>query len=199
MNTLRAPRTTILAAVARAPGFRRVIDLAMGIARAFPDTELHVLHVVDDSSMSAPVPRSLLLRRGRSFLARVAREASGIATFAHLESGPLAKTILAVANEISAGLVVVGAGHGVVRAGMGSVSTKVVHEARCPVLVARETDYPPTPAIEPPCPACLETRHGSHGESLWCARHAEHHVHGHTFAETPQTFGLGSSLIRPGS
>lgn len=199
MNTARAPQTTILAAVARTPGFRRVIDLAVAITRAFPDTELHVLHVVDDSFTSTPVPRSLLLRRGRAFLGRIVPQITGITTFGHLEEGAPAKTILAVANEISAGLIVVGASHEVGRFGIGSVSAKVMRDGRCPVLVARETAYPATPAIEPPCPACIETQRASRGESLWCARHAAHHVHGHTFAETPESFGLGSSLLRPGS
>jgi nucleotide-binding universal stress UspA family protein len=57
--------------------------------------------------------------------------------------GPAAKAIIAVANDISADLIVTGSrGRGTVgRALLGSVSTELVHDSPCDVLVAH-------PAVE---------------------------------------------------
>ena len=35
--------------------------------------------------------------------------------------------------------------------------------------------------IEPPCQDCLKARASTHNPNAWCARHSEHHVHGHTY------------------
>lgn len=36
-------------------------------------------------------------------------------------------------------------------------------------------------AIDPPCEDCLSARRTSGDPQAWCARHSEHHVHGHTY------------------
>ena len=43
---------------------------------------------------------------------------------------------------------------------------------------AKRTDEP---TIEPPCEDCLSARAESGGTQQWCARHSEHHVHGHEY------------------
>jgi hypothetical protein len=80
---------------------------------------------------------------------------------------------------------------------MGSVSERVVRRAQCPVVVARPTTYGVAPAVEPPCPECLETRRESSDERMWCGRHAERHPRARLHYETPEPFALGSTLIRP--
>jgi hypothetical protein len=65
---------------------------------------------------------------------------------------------------------------------LGSVAEGVVRLAPCPVLVVRPKDETgPLPSIEPPCPACVETRKKTDGKELWCARHKEHHIRAHTY------------------
>ncbi len=68
------------------------------------------------------------------------RSAGGTVVEAHLIEGRIAPEIVALAEEIGAGLIVMGSrGHGGIRrALMGSVSDAVVRHAHCPVLVVRE-------------------------------------------------------------
>jgi nucleotide-binding universal stress UspA family protein len=66
--------------------------------------------------------------------------AGGTVTQAHLSMGKAAPEIVVVAEEIDAGLVVMGStGLGGIRGALlGSVSESVVKHAHCPVLVVRE-------------------------------------------------------------
>ena len=59
---------------------------------------------------------------------------------AHLGRGKVDHEVVSLAEEIGAGLVVLGSrGHsGIRRALMGSVSDSVVRHSHCPVLVVRE-------------------------------------------------------------
>jgi nucleotide-binding universal stress UspA family protein len=69
-----------------------------------------------------------------------AAEAAGLEPRALLTSGEPSQQICAVADELEADLIVIGA-HGwnpLERLLLGSISTRVLHHARCPVLVARE-------------------------------------------------------------
>jgi nucleotide-binding universal stress UspA family protein len=68
------------------------------------------------------------------------RSAGGTVIEAHLIEGRIAPQIVALAEQIGAGLIVMGSrGHGGIRrALMGSVSDAVVRHAHCPVLVVRE-------------------------------------------------------------
>jgi nucleotide-binding universal stress UspA family protein len=68
------------------------------------------------------------------------RSAGGTVIEAHLIEGRTAPQIVALAEQIGAGLIVMGSrGHGGIRrALMGSVSDAVVRHAHCPVFVVRE-------------------------------------------------------------
>ncbi len=68
------------------------------------------------------------------------REARGAVTQAHLRMGKVATEIVDLAEELGAGLVVLGSRGlgGIRRALMGSVSDSVVRHAHCPVLVVRK-------------------------------------------------------------
>ena len=70
------------------------------------------------------------------------REAGGRVTQAHLRMGKAAAEIVDLAEELGAGLVVVGSRGlgGIRRALMGSVSDSVVRHAHCPVLVVRREE-----------------------------------------------------------
>jgi nucleotide-binding universal stress UspA family protein len=69
---------------------------------------------------------------------------AGVPATLQIREGDAAEEICGVARACSAGLVVVGA-HGwgsLHRLFFGSVSTRVLHEAPCPVLVVRAADRP---------------------------------------------------------
>ena len=68
------------------------------------------------------------------------RSAGGTVVQAHLIEGRIAPEIVALAEHIGAGLIVMGSRGrgGIRRALMGSVSDAVVRHAHCPVLVVRE-------------------------------------------------------------
>ena len=67
------------------------------------------------------------------------RSAGGAVAEAHLRVGAAAAEIVDLAQEIGAGLIVIGSRGlgGIRRALMGSVSESVVRHAHCPVLVVR--------------------------------------------------------------
>jgi nucleotide-binding universal stress UspA family protein len=68
------------------------------------------------------------------------RSAGGTVAQDHLIEGPVAPEIVRLAEEIGAGLIVMGSRGlgGIRRALMGSVSDSVVRHAHCPVMVVRE-------------------------------------------------------------
>ena len=68
------------------------------------------------------------------------RAAGGTVTQAYLRTGKAAHEIVALAEEIGAGLIVMGSRGlgGIRRALIGSVSDSVVRHAHCPVLVVRQ-------------------------------------------------------------
>ena len=75
-----------------------------------------------------------------------AKVAGGTVTEAHLRMGGVAEEIVGLADELDAGLVVVGSrGRGRIRRTLaGSVSESVFRHAHCPVMVVRAKDNPPS-------------------------------------------------------
>jgi nucleotide-binding universal stress UspA family protein len=112
------------------------------------DSELHVVHVLvlPPESLHDPfgtATREEFERRGRARLDELVRrlEASrGAVGGAHFRVGSPAAQIVAQAEDIGAGLVVLGSrGLGAMRRALiGSVSDSVVRHAPCPALVVRE-------------------------------------------------------------
>ena len=114
------------------------------------DSELHVVYVepasppfwsmideFEDAGAERTGPES---RRRLDEQVRRIEEAGGTVAEAHLRLGRPDDQIVRLAEEIGAGLIVMGSrGHGgVLRALMGSVSESVIRHAHCPVLVVRE-------------------------------------------------------------
>ena len=119
-------------------------------------SELHVVHVLYWASERALDPEGLdpalcgeVEGRARKRLEDLVGtiESSGVkVTGSHLRVGRPDAEIIAQAEEISAGLIVMGSrGFGMMRrAMMGSVSDSVVRHAHCPVMVVRgnEAEFP---------------------------------------------------------
>jgi len=110
------------------------------------DCELHVVYVepalpmIADFAEPGPERTQPESRRLLDEQVERIRAAGGIVAEAHLRLGRPDNQIVWVAEELGAGLIVIGSrGHGGVRrALMGSVSDSVVRHAHCPVLVVRE-------------------------------------------------------------
>ena len=114
--------------------------------------ELHVVHVwhTVPSSRFDSVIRSGLEDAGRETLDEQVRwieDEGGTVAEAYLREGQAADAIVGQAEEIGAGLLIVGS-RGMGRLGrlaMGSVSTGLAHRSPCPVLIVREgeEEWPP--------------------------------------------------------
>ena len=145
--------TKILLAVDGSEEARRAARLATALAEGL-DSELHLVHAGPMASVYA-YPESViydtdLQEEVREAARRTAREklaaeadavgVTGKAAGTHAPIGRPDAEIVRVAEEIRAGLIVVGSrGLGPIRrAVMGSVSGSVVHHAHCPVLVVRD-------------------------------------------------------------
>jgi nucleotide-binding universal stress UspA family protein len=113
------------------------------------DSELHVVHVLalpletHDPSSFEPEVLARLEQRERRTLEDVVEkiEASGgEVEGSHLTAGRPDAEIVTLAEQIGAGLIVMGARGvgGIRRALTGSVSDSVVRHAHCPVLMVRE-------------------------------------------------------------
>jgi nucleotide-binding universal stress UspA family protein len=125
-----------------------------------PGSELHVVYVGGEGCYESPLIDLATLeptwvareypdllsdieRTERELLDKEVEQvaAAGVTvTQAHLSMGKAAPEIVVVAEEIDAGLIVMGSRGqgGIRRALLGSVSESVVKHAHCPVLVVRE-------------------------------------------------------------
>jgi nucleotide-binding universal stress UspA family protein len=124
----------------------RAVDLADAT-----DSELHVVHVGVVPSFLVSYPGTLGYERrlydqieeeSRQLLRELSwrvKAAGGTVAGTHLRMGQVALEIVALAEELGVGLIVMGSRGlgGVRRALMGSVSDSVVRHAHCPVLVVR--------------------------------------------------------------
>lgn len=141
--------TTIVAATDFSPASERAVFYAEALAREF-GARLHLLHVVADPLLAAAWSEAYaydldkLAERMRvdadTQLAGRAAKISGLVVTHEAAVGKPANTIVAIACDLGADLIVLGT-HG--RSGMshfflGSVAERVVRTARCPVMTVRE-------------------------------------------------------------
>lgn len=117
----------------------------------------------------------------------------------HAAQGSPAEQITQLAAELDADMIVVGTHgrKGISRLLLGSVAEGVLRLAHCPVLVVRPKDYSSSearvPAIEPPCPRCVQARKDSDGKEMWCEQHREKHGRRHTY------YSVDRSSVYPSS
>jgi len=143
----------VLLAVDGSPESDRAARMAVELANVL-GSELHVVHVVDVSSVYAysgaiildPEFKERMRKRGKSEARErldeqvgKVKEAGGRVAGVHAVAGRPDAEIVRLAEELGAGLVVLGSrGFGPLkRAVMGSVSGSVARHAHCPVLVVR--------------------------------------------------------------
>ncbi len=129
---------------------------ALGAARTAVDlaektgSELHVAFVLriraafeyDAMGFNIEEPHKEMQRMGKRLLddyVRQVKEAGGDVEGAHFRMGRPDEGIVALGEEVGAGLIVMGSRGlgGVRRALMGSVSDSVVRHAHCPVMIVR--------------------------------------------------------------
>ena len=115
---------------------------------AVTNSELHVLHVGPttlipyNSSMPEGTEPARAKREAEKLLNEQVKRiesAGGSVAQSHLRIGGAAEEIVALGEEMEAGLIVVGSRgrEGIRRALMGSVSDAVVRHAHCPVMIVR--------------------------------------------------------------
>ena len=150
--------TTILLATDGSEEAEMAAGAAAGLSSS-TGARLHIVYVLApiDWDVYAPVPDDYFEyyeQSGWRMLegeAKRTRDAGGSIDETHLGKGAAVDQILQLAEEIEAGMIVMGSrGRGpVTRLLMGSVSEGVVHHARCPVLVLRGGDsaWPPTQIV----------------------------------------------------
>lgn len=166
-----------------------------------PNAELHVVNVripyVDVGGTEVHSTPSGLQRISSELAAYVNQQ---LAEFQkHHQSTPTGKLvnhvrvadpgreIAQLAADLEADLVVVGTHdrRGIERLLLSSVAQVVSRLAPCPVLITRPKRIPAAvPAIEPPCPRCVEARFASHGAVMWCEQHSERHGQRHTYHQS---------------
>jgi nucleotide-binding universal stress UspA family protein len=208
--TTAPPRFVVLAAIDDSALADTTGVAAARYANAARGAELHFIHVVARVAAHAGEPERLARVDASSVLeqARVQVEAvakrSGFSgpVVCHVSLGnEAAREILQMAARIDADVVIVGCHgrRGIRRALVGSVAEHVVRGASCPVLVIRDKDYHRmlAPEIEEPCVDCIAKQRETHGNVMWCARHAESHPKAHLHYENVDgEFAEGSMLIR---
>lgn len=196
----------LVVAVDDTPVADDVASIATEMAKHFGSNELHIVHVVNlEKAAARPLGFAIagpMVEAGRALLDRLVTAQKGHMSgrmITHLAYGAPAGEILRIAEELEADAIIVGTRDRgpVKRALLGSVATKVMQNAPCAVLVARAKKIAAAPAIEPPCPECVEARKASERADLWCARHATKHARGHLHYEYPASYGVGSMLVRP--
>jgi nucleotide-binding universal stress UspA family protein len=204
-----AGRFVLLAAVDDSDCAAGVLSAATGFARLIPGAEVHLLYVLENlSGLDPHADLSLEVQegsfeKGRVRLEDLAREARAHSTtrmIAHVAIGNPWREIVQTAASVQADLVLVGTHDrdGIASALLGSVAQTVARKAPCPVLIVRpkSSRHGDVPEIEPPCPDCMRAQAESGGRTLWCAHHNEHHARARCHYEVPESFGLGSMLIR---
>jgi nucleotide-binding universal stress UspA family protein len=133
---------------------RAAVELAEGTG-----SELHVVYVepLPDfmKKNGAGIPGydgqlyKIIEGEGRETLRKLvwrAKVAGGSVAEAHLRMGAVAEEIVALADELEVGLIIVGSRRlrGIRRTLAGSVSQSVFRHARCPVMVVRAKGDPPS-------------------------------------------------------
>jgi nucleotide-binding universal stress UspA family protein len=172
---------------------RAAVDVCEGTG-----AELHVVHAWHSvpTARLRPFMRAELKKLGNELLGegvKQVEDSGGLVTGAHLLEGRAADEILDLAEQIGAGLVVIGSrGLGPVgRIALGSVSEAVIHHSRLPVLVLRGEDaWPPERVIFGDDGSEAARAAGDLGASL-CGHHGARALVLHAYPRLPEVDAAG--------
>jgi nucleotide-binding universal stress UspA family protein len=166
--------------------------------------ELHVVHIVREGAHATTKGEMGSLNKHlddataklREFLAA---KGTSQRVVCHVRVGDFARSILQVAVDVNADLLIVGTHQrkGVAKLWLGSVAKEVLEHAHCPVLVALPKDYTGktvSDSIQPPCPDCVTIRQQTKGETFWCERHQHAYMKPHVYVPT----GASKASVIPG-
>jgi nucleotide-binding universal stress UspA family protein len=185
-------------------------DQALALSQTQPNTALHVVNVAPMVLGAADVEHALIQDpKNRSaevesrLLAYVEKKVGELRAHgrkiperivAHVRWEVPGEEIAQLAADLEADLVVVGTHgrRGFSRVMLGSVAEVVVRLSPCPVLVVRPKGVVKVPAIEPPCPECLQAREASGGATYWCEQHSQRHGQRHTYHSTDRVSADGT-------
>jgi nucleotide-binding universal stress UspA family protein len=200
---MQARAGVVVAAVDRSEASEPVLEMSPRLANALDATELHFVHVIGPTNPQLRELGPPVIERddARVFLETVSRRAGRVfdgSIVPHVRIGHVRAEVLKVVNELEADLLIVGSHPKAMLEKLftGSVSRSLVRTAPCPVFIARAKAYPVAPAIEPPCPACVEVQRESHGAVQLCAQHDRHPLRAHLHYETPPSYGRGAMFFR---
>jgi nucleotide-binding universal stress UspA family protein len=148
VNEARHP-IQVVVAYDFSPSAEEALMRAIDVAARAPQHILHIVCAVDPSAYgrhataeaAESIQRQATERVTAGFAGRIT--AAEVQFFIHARIGHPAEEILEVAREVGADLVFIGShgNTGLERLLLGSVSERVVREARCPVMVVRHKGY----------------------------------------------------------
>jgi nucleotide-binding universal stress UspA family protein len=178
------PFTVLVAYGAGEPG-AFALGEALRFVRRIPSGSVHLIHVAG-AGTSLPQMHDLAWRIRDDVSKRAAALDLDHTRFStiHVRAGDPAHEIAKLAEELGAALVVTGARRARSLHGLWRESNieKIMNAAPCPVVIAGPAPENLAPEIEPPCQECIAIREETGGRTYWCARHSEHHVHGHPYS-----------------
>lgn len=195
----------VLAALAFDESSSAVLEEAARVSE--PDQrELHLVHIVHEGphATSKGELRALEnhLSLATSELERLlAQRSTQERVLCHVRVGDVARSIVQLAVDLSADMLVIGTRkrNPVARLLLGSVTQDVIAHAHCPVLIAIPKNYSGETAsdsITPPCPDCLTLRQQTANETFWCTRHQHAYHRPHVYV--PSESGRPLSVIPGG-
>jgi nucleotide-binding universal stress UspA family protein len=150
---------------------------AARLAKRIPGSEIHLVDVMAGQPSGARTRQ--LADQLRTYADAKAAHIGGMdgqSVAVHVRHGEPAREIAQLAAEIGIDLIVLGSPKYPHLESLlpGSLAQKLVQHAPCPIIVTGPKPEVPRvhyPAIEPPCPDCVEARAASRGAHWWCSRH----------------------------
>ena len=186
MTETRAP-IQVVVAYDFSPSSEEALRAAILLAAREPQHVLHIAAILDPHDRvtiagdqeqatydAADKIQKLIMDHAAAALAGRTTDAE-VQFYVHARIGKPAPEILTLATEVGADLIFIGS-HGktgVERLVLGSVSERVVREAKCPVMVARRKTYPNVPM--------MKVTQYDHARTP----HREPHVYSHTGEQAP--------------
>jgi hypothetical protein len=162
---------------------------------------LHVFHTAPSAERTSDLVDHLRLYVDEKTI--MANRLHGVVVGIHIRGGTPVRELIQLATEVRADYIVVGSHRGL-HAGSwlgGSTVERLVSAASFPVLVASPWPMEPMkhePAIEPPCPQCIQTRTASGGQKWWCDRHGQAALSAHEYScQTQLPMSSHDSAITP--